>query len=450
MTETGIDLRQLASRVAGQAASGEQIDVMVGHGRSTSVKVFGGEVESFTSAESYAVGIRVIAGGRQGFASAGSIDPDVVAETLAEARDNVTFGEVDEFYGLAEPDGIAATEHDHWNEAILGIDAQTKIDLALRLEADVRARDPRISGVRVAAWGDSAGEVAYAASNGISVYDRGTSCSIGIQALANDNGETQTGAAGDAARSLEALDVERVIADAADRATRLLGATKPPSGKISILLEPRLAMTLLGIVADMVDGESVFKGRSPFADRVGEQIASPLLTFVDEPTDSRSIAATAYDGEGLACRRNVLIDAGNLGAFLHNSYTGRRAGTASTGSALRGSRSLPGVGAQVLVMEPGARSFDELVASVDHGLYVSGFSGLHSGVNPVSGDFSVGADGLMIRNGAIAEPVREMTLASTIQRLLLDIVEVGGDLEWLSSGDAAASLIIADVSMSGA
>ena len=122
MTETGIDLRQLASRVAGQAASGEQIDVMVGHGRSTSVKVFGGEVESFTSAESYAVGIRVIAGGRQGFASAGSIDPDVVAETLAEARDNVTFGEVDEFYGLAEPDGIAATEHDHWNEAILGID----------------------------------------------------------------------------------------------------------------------------------------------------------------------------------------------------------------------------------------------------------------------------------------------------------------------------------------
>lgn len=450
MTETGVDLQQLASRVAGQAASGEQIDVMVGHGRSTSVKVFGGEVESFTSAESYAVGIRVIAGGRQGFASAGSIDPDVVAETLAEARDNVTFGEVDEFYGLAEPDGIAATEHDHWNEAILGIDAQTKIDLALRLEADVRARDPRISGVRVAAWGDSAGEVAYAASNGISVYDRGTSCSIGIQALANDNGETQTGAAGDAARSLEALDVERVIADAADRATRLLGATKPPSGKISILLEPRLAMTLLGIVADMVDGESVFKGRSPFADRVGEQIASPLLTFVDDPTDSRSIAATAYDGEGLACRRNVLIDAGNLGAFLHNSYTGRRAGTASTGSALRGSRSLPGVGAQVLVMEPGARSFDELVASVDHGLYVSGFSGLHSGVNPVSGDFSVGADGLMIRNGAIAEPVREMTLASTIQRLLLDIVEVGGDLEWLSSGDAAASLIIADVSMSGA
>jgi PmbA protein len=450
MSDTTTDLQLLASRVAEQAGPGEQVDVMVGHGRSTSVKVFGGDVESFTSAESYAIGVRVIAGGRQGFASAGSIDPDVVAETLAEARDNVTFGEVDEFYGLAEPDGVAATEHDHWNPALLELDAQTKIDLALRLEREVRARDQRITGVRVAAWSDSAGEVAYAASNGISVFDRGTSCSVGIQALSNSNGETQTGAAGDAARSIEALDIERVIADAANRATRLLGATKPTSGKIAILLEPRLAMTLLGIVADMVDGESVLKGRSPFADRVGEQIASPLLTFIDDPTDAGSIAATAYDGEGLACRRNALIDGGVLGGFLHNSYTARRMGTVSTGSALRGSRSLPGVGAQVLVMQPGERTFDELVSSIDHGLYVNGFSGLHSGVNPVSGDFSVGADGLMIRGGALAEPVREMTLASTIQRLLLDIVEVGGDREWLSSGDAAASLLIGDVSMSGA
>ncbi len=450
MSDSNVDIRRIAAGVVEQAVRGEQIDVMVGHGRSTSVRVFGGEVESFTAAESYAIGVRVISGGRQGFASAGSVDPDVVADALAEARDNVAFGEADEFYGLAEPDGVEPVEHDHWNAELLAIDAQTKIDLALRLEREVVDSDPRVTGVRVAAWGDSAGEVAYAASSGVSVFDRGTSCSIGVQALAGADGETQTGAAGDAARSLEALDIDRVIREASERSTRLLGATKPPSARLTILLEPRLAMTLLGIVAGMVDGESVLKGRSPFADRVGEQIASPLLTFVDDPTDSGSIAATAYDGEGLACRRNVLIDDGVLGGFLHNSYTARRMGTASTGSALRGSRSLPGVGAQVLVMEPGTRSFDELVASIDLGLYVNAFSGLHSGVNPVSGDFSVGADGLMIRGGALAEPIREVTLASTLQRLLLDIVEVGGDREWLSSGDAAASLVIADVSMSGA
>lgn len=184
----------------------------------------------------------------------------------------------------------------------------------------------------MAAWGDSAGEVAYAASNGTCLRPR-TSCSIGIQALANDNGETQTGAAGDAARSLEALDVERVIADAADRATRLLGATKPPSGKISIL-EPRLAMTSLGIVADMVDGESVFSGRSPSPTVLADRLA--VADLVDDRRTPGRSPPTAYDGEGSACRRNVLIDAGNLGAFLHNLYTGRRAGTASTGSSPAG------------------------------------------------------------------------------------------------------------------
>lgn len=449
MSSSGVDLLALARSVAEQASGSEQIDVMVGHSRSTSVRTFDGAVESFTSAESYGVGIRVISGGRQGFAAAGSIDPDVVAETLAEARDNVPFGEVDEFYGLAEPDGVEAVHHDHWNDEILALSAETKIDTALRLEREVRARDPRISGVRVAAWGDSAGEVAYAASNGLAVFDRGTSCSVGVQALANHDGETQTGYGGDAARAFGDLDLERVISEAADRATRLLGARKPESARLTILLEPRLALTLLGIVADMLDGESVLKGRSPFADRLGDAIASPLLTFVDDPTDPNSIAATAYDGEGLACRRNVLIDGGVLNTFLHNSYTARRAGARSTGSALRGARSLPGVGAQVLVMEPGRRSFDELVASIDHGLYVNSLQGLHSGVNPVSGDFSVGTDGLMIRNGALAEPIREATIASTIQRLLLDIVEVGGDLDWSPGGDAGASLVIGDVSLSG-
>ncbi len=422
---------------------------MVGHSRSTAVKVYGGEVEAFTSAESFAVGVRVISGHRQGFASAGSLDAEVVAETLAEARDNVAFGEPDEFYGLADPDGVAAVDHDHWRDAIVSLSADSKIASALELERLVHALDPRITGVRTAAWGDSAGEVAYAASNGIAVYDRGTSCSVGVQPMAEQDGQTQIGYGGDAVRDVELLDLERVAREAVDRTTRLLGATQPSSARLSIVLEPRLAMTLLGIIADMVDGESVLKGRSPFADRMGEPIASPLLTFVDDPTDAGSIAATAYDGEGLACRRNDLIVGGVLSSFLHNSYTGRRAGVPSTGSAVRGARSLPGVSAQVLVMAPGTRSFDELVAGIDHGLFVNSFVGLHSGVNPVSGDFSVGADGLMIRNGALAEPVKEMTLASTLQRMLLDIIEVGGDLEWLPSGDAAASLVIGDVSLSG-
>jgi len=443
------DLIGTATAIAGAAADGEQIDVMLSRGRSTSVKVYDGEVESFTSSESFGAGIRVIVDGRVGFAHAGSLDPDVLAATLADARDNVRFSERDEWVGLAEPDGVPAVLADHWNPDIVELDAAEKIATAIDLERRTRSQDPRITGVRLAAWGDGAGEYAYAASNGIAYADRGTSVSVGVQPLAVEGDETQIGYAGDAARAVEDLDLDRVATEAAERATRLLGATKPASAKLTILLDPRLAGTLLGIVSGMLDGEAVAKGRTPFAERVGEQIASPLLSVVDDPTRPESLGADSWDGEGLATRPNSLITAGVLDGFLHNSYTARRAGVASTGSATRGARSLPGVSAKVLVMEPGLRTFDELVASIDHGVWVNTFAGLHSGVNPISGDFSVGADGLMIRHGELAEPIREVTIASSIQRLLLDIVEVGGDAEWFPGGDYLASLLIGDVSMSG-
>src|SRR3990170_4072996 len=210
-----------------------------------------------------------------------------------------------------------------------------------------------------------------------------------------------------------------------------------------------MTATILGIVGGMLNGEAVLKGRSPFGERVGEAVASPLLTFVDDPTDPRSLGAEAHDGEGLARRRNALVSDGVLQGFLHNTYTGRRAGTASTGSAQRGVASTPGVGAGALAVAPGAGTHDELLATVDNGLFVTSMAGLHSGVNAVSGDFSVGVEGLMVRDGALAEPVREATIASTIQRLLLDISAVGADLEWLPDGTGGVTLVIPDVALSG-
>jgi PmbA protein len=234
------------------------------------------------------------------------------------------------------------------------------------------------------------------------------------------------------------------------RATRLLGSTKPATQRITLVLEPRMTAAVLGIVGGMLNGEAVLKGRSPFADRVGEAIASPLLTFVDDPTDARSLGAEIHDGEGLATRRNELVVDGLLQGFLHNTYTGRRSGTASTGSAQRGVSSTPGVGAGALAVAPGSGTHEEILAGVGDGLFVTSMAGLHSGVNPVSGDFSVGVEGLMVRGGALAEPVREATIASTLQRLLLDISAVGADLEWLPDGTGGVTLVIPDVALSGA
>ncbi|HEY5153565.1 MAG TPA: metallopeptidase TldD-related protein, partial [Acidimicrobiales bacterium] len=222
-----------------------------------------------------------------------------------------------------------------------------------------------------------------------------------------------------------------------------------PSQRLSIVLEPRVAASIIGLAGGTLSGDRMLKGRSPFAGRLGEVIASPRLTLIDDPTNPFSLAADSHDGEGLACRPNELIVDGELRQFLHNAYTARRAGVSSTGSAIRSYRSTPGVGCQALSVRPGSGTHDELVAGVELGLLVDSMSGFHSGVNAVSGDFSVGAEGIMIRNGQLAEPVREVTIASTLQRLLLGIEAVGADLEWLPSGTGSVTLVIGDVALSG-
>ncbi len=447
MTE---DLLELADGLVARALPGEQVEVMVSRATSTSVRVYDGEVESLTSADTSGAGVRVLRDGRVGFAHCGSLDPQVLADTLLEARDNCAFGETDEFNGLAEPDGVPVVPRNAWSAPVVANPVDRKVELALELERRVRSLDPRVTGCRTTAFGDAWGESAIVSTTGVRATDRGASCSVSTQPLARHGGETQAGFGHDAARDPDELDLDRVAAEAVERATRLLGATKPASGRLTVVLEPRLALTLLGIVSGMLAGDVVLKGRSPFADRVGEQVAAPALTLVDDPTRVESLGSEEIDGEGLACRPNDLLRDGVLQGFLRDSYTGRRTGLGSTGSAVRGTRSLPGVGAQLLVMTPGTRSLEELIGGTELGLFVNSFTGLHSGVNAVSGDFSVGADGLMIRHGELAEPVRELTLASTIQRMLLDIAEVGGDLEWLPSGHGAASLVVRDVAVSGA
>lgn len=442
-------LRSVARQLAAASRPGEQVEAYVARGTTTAVQVFGGRVESLTTAASAGAGIRVVVGHRQGFASCGTLDAGVLDETLAEARDNARFATEDPFVGLAEPDGVEPVPQQLWDDRLDAVTTVTKVERALELERAVTGRDARVTRVRSATYADAAGAAAVVTSTGIEAVGRSTWASLSASALADDGGEVQTGYGYDVGRTLEALSVERVATDAVERATRLLGARPTPSRPLTIVLEPRLAAVILGITAGALSGERVVKGRSPFADRVGEPIASSALHLVDDPTDPRSFGADSHDGEGLACRRNVLLDDGVLRGFLFDSVTARRAGTASTASAVRSFRSTPSVGHQALAVTPGARSLEELVSSVDDGLLVQSLTGLHSGVNAVSGDISVGAEGLLIRSGVVGAPVREVTLASTLQRLLLEVREVGADLEWLPGGTGAATLVVDGVMLSG-
>ena len=440
-------LQQLADRIVAQAKPGEQIEAYVSRGGETSIRVYEGEVEHFVSAQSESVGIRVIKDGRTGYAYAGTLDETVLHEVLAEARDNVQFGTPDEFAGLAEPDGVAIVKQELWNEELAAYPTEKKIELAKELERLTLAADKRVR-CDDSNYDDAHGETAFATTTGVAAYGRENGCYVSVGTLADDGDETQTGFGFSVGRSPHEFDLNRAAREAADRATRLLGAIKPQSKRTTVVLDPYVTAQFLRVLSGSFSGENVQKGRSFFAERLGEAVANPMITLIDDPTNPLAYSATELDGEGLAARRNVLIENGVLKTFLHSSYSARRGKTKSTGNAVR-TGGTPGVGCLAMQLAPGTASQEELIRNVDDGVLIQMVQGLHSGVNPISGDFSTGASGLLINNGQVGAPVREFTIASTLQKMLLDVVAIGGDVDWLPMAANGMTLVIRDVTLSG-
>jgi PmbA protein len=447
------DLTELAARVVGWARPGEELEVYVARGDETEVRAYDGEVESLTSASSSGIGIRVISEHRLGFAWAGSLEEEVLGPTLEEARDNAAFATPDEHVRLAVPDGVVPMALDLWDPDLASVPTTDKVELALALESRARAGDPRIRQVTSADYGDTSVEIALASTTGITTATRKTSGYVSVGVIAGEGDDSQTGSGFSVDRGFAGLDAGRAVADAIDRAIRMLGATKGPTTRATVVFDRRVASTVLSVISAALSGEAVIKGRSFFAGRIGEQVGVSLLTLADDPTDPRAFGAATHDAEGLACRRNVLIDGGILRGFVYDTVAASRAGTASTGSAVRGGFSgTPGPGCRALTLSPGPEGFDEagVLAAVGEGLFVQSMTGVHSGVNPISGDFSVGAEGLLIRDGRFAEPVREITVASTLQRMLQSVLVIGDDREWLPGIAAGQTLAIGDLQVSGA
>ncbi len=441
-------LSEIAHEILSSAESGEEVEVYLGRGRETNIRAYQGEVEQFSSAESAGGGVRVVRDGRQGLASCGSLDLELLSEALVEARDNARFAEPDPHAGLVQPDGVAPPEMDLWNDELAELDTSSKIEFAIELERLSLEVDPRVTICESADYADAHVEGYVASTAGVSAGSRRSSVDIVSSVLAEDGDETQTGFGFCVGRDLSVLDPEQAARDAAERAVRMLGATKPSSERLTVVFDPWVTASLIGIIGGTLTGDAVVRGRSPFAERMGQQVAASLITLTEDPTNPLATGAAVYDSEGLATRRTELIVDGSLSAFLHNGWSARRSGTRSTGSATRGG-GVPGVGCRALLLDEGTQTQDQLIAGIDRGVLVQSVAGLHSGVNPVSGDFSTGAQGLRISKGELGEPLREFTIASTLQRLLQDVTAVGNDTQWLPSSAAGVTLVVTGITMSG-
>jgi PmbA protein len=444
------DLSELVHAAVGVADADEQAEAYAEEGRQTEVSALRGEVEGMTFSESRGLGVRVIRDGRLGYAWAADPSLDEAKETVWRARDNAALAEPDEHNGLPDA-GTIAPMPEIFREDSANVSADDKVRMALDLERYTVTRDPRVTKVDLAQVGDAVSRVAIASTTGVDVeYARTDAWALAVT-LAVEGEETQTGFSYVITRGLDALTWEPVADEAVDRAVAMLGATKPATAKVPVVLDPFAASNFLGVLAGALNAESVLKGRSLFADMVGRAVGSPVFTLVDDGRRLDGPGACPFDSEGVPSGRTELFTEGTLNGFLHDTYTARRTGGGqrSTGNAKRGGyRSAPGVGTSNFFVDEGDLSFEELLSKAGGGVLIRDVSGAHSGANPISGEFSVGATGLRIEGGATGEPLREMTIASTLPEMLAGVAGVGSDLRFFSSV-GTPSILIGEMTLAG-
>jgi PmbA protein len=445
------DLSDLCVRAVAAARDGEDVEAYGSAGQRTQVRVRGGEVESLTFADSRGLGVRVIRDQRVGYAYAADPGEDDVDELVRSARESSRFAEADEGNGLpvlvpVEP--LSAI----YRESQRSVDTTSKVSLAVELERAAVSAHPEVRKVESAGYGDSVSWVAIASTKGGPLSYARTDSWVTVSTLAERNGETQTGFSFSLGREMDDLDWETVAREAALRAGRLLGGIKPRSERMPVVLDPVAAASFLGVLAGALSAESVLKGRSLFAGMVGQEVGATTVTLVDDGRLPAGPAIAPVDDEGVATARTPLIESGVVRGFLHNTYTALRAGERSTGNAGRGGyRTVPGVSPSNFFIEPGEASPEGLLAQAGRGVYVQEVTGLHSGANPISGEFSVGATGLRIEDGDLSGALREMTIASTLLDVLRSVVALGSDLRFpVGSGLGAPTVLIAEMTVGGA
>jgi PmbA protein len=445
------DLAELCARAVSEAGDGEEVEAYASAGKRTQVRVRNGEVEALTFADSRGLGVRVITGNRVGYAYAADPEETDVDELVRSARESSSFAQPDEgnvLPSLQPVDPLPGIYH----QAQAGVETNRKVSLALDLERVATSAHPDVRKVESASYGDSVGWVTVASSHGPPLEYGRTDTWVAVSTLAERNDETQTGFSFALGRQIDELDWEEAARDAAHRAGRLLGGVKPRSERMPVVLDPVASASFLGVLAGALSAESVLKGRSLLAGKVGEEVAADSVTIVDDGRLLDGPAAAPFDDEGVATTRTPLIEAGVLRGFLHNTYTAIKAGERSTGNAGRaGYRSVPGVSPSNLYLEPGPVSPQDLLGQAGRGVYVQEVTGLHSGANPISGEFSVGATGLRIEAGSFAGALREMAIASTLLDVLRSVVGLGSDLRFpVGGGLGAPTVLIAEMTVGGA
>ncbi|MBI3208202.1 MAG: TldD/PmbA family protein [Candidatus Solibacter usitatus] len=421
----------------------------IAEGSEFSVTVRMGAIETLVEAGSRGAGIRVLIGNQSGSSYTSDLSQEGLLRMVTSSVNLARLTTEDPYAGLPEKDefGTIAGDLQLFSSDIDAIPTEQRIQRAIDAERAAFNTDPRIVNSDGASFGSGQGTRYFANSRGFAGAYRTSSCYLNAVPVAKDGESMERDSWHSSARSFHTLEsAEHIGRTAANRTLRRLNARKAPTQKAPIVFDHRPARNLLGDIFSAVTGDAVYKNASFLAGRIGEQVASEKITVVDDSTIPGLFGTQPFDDEGIPSRRTVVIERGILRSYLLNTYTARKLGLKSTASASRGLSGSTGVGHGNFFLERGAETAETIIGSVKNGLFVTELIG--SGVNIVTGDYSLGAAGLWIENGELAYPVSEVTIAGNLREMLRNIQMVGSDLEFRGSV-AAPTILIGEMMVSG-
>jgi PmbA protein len=434
-----LDLESLVAEVVKLAmkAGASDAEAVAREGDEFSVNVRMGQVETLKESGSRGLGLRVFLGKRSASTSTSDLTPEGIRQLVEGALALAKVTEEDPFSGLPKSEEFGSLPGDlHlYDEDVYSLPGPERIEWARRAEAAALAADPRITNSDGGSFEAATGSKALANSRGFHGSYRSSYAGVAAAPLAVDvDGSMQRDGWWSSARRLMDLESPEAIGkEAARRTLRRLGARRVPTQQVPIVFAREVAQSLAGVVFEAASGDSIWRGASFLAGKLGEQIAVPCVTIIDDNTMLLStgmggFGTSPFDGEGLPSQRTVVVEKGVLRNYLLNTYTARKLGMKSTHNASRGLAGAPGIGCGNLYLEPGTLTLEQIIADVHAGLYVTSLMGF--GVNVVTGDYSQGATGLWIENGQLTHAVEEVTIAGNLAEMLRNVTAIGNDLEF--------------------
>jgi len=445
------NLLEMANDVVRQAlaAGASDAECTIAEGEEFSVNVRLREVETLKEAGSRGAGLRILVGRNTGSSYTSDLTPEGIAHLVRSALELARVTTEDPHAGMPDPKELGAIPGDLalYCPDFAQLETPQKMELARRAEDAALSADPRISNSEGASFDSHLGRHVFANSRGFSGEYRSSYCSLSTVPVARQGESMERDYWFSLARGLAGLEPpEQIGRIAAARALRRLGAVKVETQKVPVVFEPRTARSLLDHIFEAVHGVAVYRQESFLAGRLGEKVASENLTVIDDGTIPGRFGTSPFDDEGVPTRRTVVIERGVLKSYLLNTYTARKLGLKTTGNASRGLAGNAGIGHGNFYAEQGVEPPEGILAGIRNGFYVTELMGF--GVNIVTGDYSRGAAGMWIRDGELAFPVSEVTIAGNLREMFQGLAAVGSDLEFRGSS-AAPTLLIAEMTVGG-